>query len=99
MLKVTRDPDSGRIRRLQTNDVMFSYAYLTAPRPETDLKKGTYGADVIILDDETLEAIKEYIREIMEHAVDDVWEGKMSRKMFKSGDLPKLHLSKSSEGR
>ena len=57
MLKVTRDPETGRIKRLLTGDVMFSYAYLLQPRPETDLKKGTFGADLIILDDETLKAI------------------------------------------
>jgi len=82
MLKVTRDPETNRIKRLQTGDVMFSYAFLTTVRPETDFKKGTYGADLIIQDEETLEAVKEYIQEVMESALEDTWEGKMSKTLY-----------------
>lgn len=89
MLKVKRDPETNRIRRLQTGDVMFSYAFLTTVRPDTDFKKGTYGADLIIQDEETLGAIKEYIQEVMEDAIENTWDGKLSKDLhipLKKGD-------------
>jgi len=73
--------DDGRIRSIQTAESIFSYAYLVSPRPESDFKAGTFGTDLIIRDDETIAAIKEYINQVMKEAKEDAWDGKVPKNL------------------
>ncbi len=87
-LKINRN-DDNKIVSLQTNDGVFSFAYLVEPRPESDFKAGHYGTDFVTRDPETLKAIKEYLNEVIQTAVKDVWENKMPKEMLlplKKGD-------------
>lgn len=89
MLRVNRDESTGLIKSVQTGRVLFSYAYLTSPRSEQDFKPGTFGADLIILDEATEAAIKEYLQEVIAEATPKVWEGKLGKQFyipFRAGD-------------
>jgi hypothetical protein len=79
MLKVFRNEKSGEITSLRTGEVVFSYAFLTRPRPEDDFKAGYYGADLVIQDEATLKAIKAYIKETMELNLDTKFGGKIGK--------------------
>lgn len=72
-LKVTRHPETGKIIRIKTGEGVFSYSYLVSPRPEDSLNPGTYGTDFIIKDDETLSAIKEYLKEQIVEGKERFW--------------------------
>ena len=68
MLKLNKNDDK-KIVSMQTNEGVFSFAYLVEPRPESDFKAGHYGTDFVIRDPETLQAIKTYLNEVIEAAV------------------------------
>lgn len=87
-LKINRNEDD-LIVSIQTNPGVFSYAFLLEPRPEKDLKAGTYGTDLIIRDKETIAAIKEYLNQEMKISKDKHWDGKTPKKLhlpLKKGD-------------
>jgi hypothetical protein len=75
-LKINRN-DDDKIVSVKTGEGVFSYAFLTTPRPESDFKSGTYGTDFIIRDKETLAALKEYLNQVMKSAKDEHWGGKI----------------------
>jgi len=79
MFKVTKNPETGQTTALHLSDVIFSYSYLVTPRPETDFNPGTYGTELILTDQESVKAIKEYLNEIMEEAKNTTWEGKLPK--------------------
>jgi hypothetical protein len=79
MVKVTRSKETGKITRVRLSDVVFSYAYLISPRPEDDFKAGTYGAELLFDDTETLAAVKEYLKEVMDDAKENTWKGKVPK--------------------
>jgi hypothetical protein len=79
MLKVFRDEETGLIKSLRTGEVLFSYAFLTRPKPEGDFKAGYYGADLIIEDQDTLEAVKEYIKQEIEVGKQTKFDGKLGK--------------------
>lgn len=81
MFKVTRHPETGETTALHLSDVIFSYSYLVSPRPETDFNPGTYGTELILTDQESVKAVKEYLNEIMEEAKNNTWEGKIPSKL------------------
>lgn len=75
MSSLTKDPN-GRITRLRITDAMVQYTALVEPRDDRDLKPGTYGAQFIIRDEETIALIKEYTREIAAEAIRTEWKKK-----------------------
>lgn len=87
-VKFNRNEDD-RIMSLQTNPGVFSYAYLTQPRPESDYKAGKYGTDFVIRDQETLKALKEYLKQAIDEGTEKEWGGKTPKKLsipLKKGD-------------
>lgn len=80
MSKLTRDPKTGKITRLRVTDAIVQYPALVEPRDDRDLKPGTYGAQLIIQDEETAKLIKEYATEIVKEAISNDWK-KMPKKL------------------
>lgn len=81
MFKVIRDETTGKIKTLQVQDVVFSYAYLVSPRGEKDFNPGTYGTELIISDDDTVKAIKEYLNQVIEEAKSTTWDNKIPKNL------------------
>jgi len=81
MFKVNTNPETGKVSSLHISDAVFSYSYLVSPRPETDFNPGTYGTELIISDQETVKAIKDYLNEVIEEAKTTTWEGKLPKNL------------------
>lgn len=81
MFKVTKNPETGQTTALHLSDVIFSYSYLVTPRPETDFNPGTYGTELILTDQESVSAVKQYLNEVMQEATNTVWEGKTPKQV------------------
>jgi len=81
MFKVNTNPETGKTVSLHLSDVTFSYSYLVTPRPETDFNPGTYGTELIIHDQETFKAAKDYLNEVMEEAKVTTWENKIPKNL------------------
>lgn len=79
MFKVNTNPETGKTVSLHLTDVTFSYSYLVSPRPENDFNPGTYGTELIIHDQETLKAAKDYLNEVMEEAKTTTWNNKIPK--------------------
>jgi len=79
-LRVKRHTESGVITEIQTNPGVFSYSYLAFPRPEGSFGAGNYGTEFIIHDEETLNAIREYLSEKIKEGQADKWKGKFNPK-------------------
>lgn len=78
-MSLKRRDDSKSIAYIQTEDVVFHYAFLVSPRPETDFNPGTYGAELVITDEQTKEDIKEYLKQTLELGKEESWGGKIPK--------------------
>lgn len=76
MSNLIRDPKTGRITRMRITNAVVQYPALTEPRGDQDLKPGTYGAQLIVRDEETIKLIKEYATEVAKYAVASIWKQK-----------------------
>jgi hypothetical protein len=81
-MSLTRDKDTNVIKSLKTGDVVFSYAFLTSPRPEGSLNPGTYGAELIISDEETKKEVMEYLKQMIEDGKKNTWKGKIPKDLY-----------------
>jgi len=80
---------TGKIKALRVTDAVFSYSYLTAPRPEGQFKAGSYGTELIIKDEETIKLINQYLKEVVQTAIKETWNGKLPKDVylpFEEGD-------------
>ena len=88
MSKLIRN-EEGKIIKLRIEGATVSYPYLTSPRPEGQLKAGSYGSDFLIYDEETKALIKEYLREVATAGMGSHWNNKLPQKLnlpFEDGD-------------
>lgn len=76
MSRLVRNND-GKIIRIRVENAVVSYPYLVAPRPEGQFKTGSYGAELIVFDEETISLIKQYVREVADAAVKLVWNDRI----------------------
>lgn len=82
---------------IKLTDVVFSYAYLLSPRPESDLKKGTYGADLLIdlTDTEAIQTLSEYVNDVKLAAKASAWGNKLPKNLkmpYRQGEGDKNEL-------
>lgn len=73
MSRLVIDKETGVIQKIRVTNAVASYAYLTSPRPEGSLKEGTYGTELIIRDEETIALVKQYTKQVAQHAITNVW--------------------------
>lgn len=88
MSKLIRNAE-GDIIRIRLENVTVSYPYLTSPRPEGQLKAGSYGAEFIIYDDETKALVKEYTKAVAQKAVTTTWNNMVPSELrlpYREGD-------------
>ncbi len=76
MSKLVRNND-GKIIKLRVENAVVSYPYLIAPRPEGRFKTGSYSAELIVFDEETISLVKQYVREVADAAVKLVWNDRI----------------------
>ena len=76
MSKLVRNND-GKIIRIRVENAVVSYPYLIAPRPEGRFKTGSYSAELIVFDEETISLVKQYVREVADAAVKLVWNDRI----------------------
>ena len=82
---------SEKLAGLRLTNVRFSYAYLLTPRPEKDLKAGTYGADLLIdlQDKEAIQLLNEYFSIVEKDGIETAWNGKRPKNLkmpYRQGD-------------
>ena len=76
MSKLVRNND-GKIIKIRVENAVVSYPYLIAPRPEGRFKTGSYSAELIVFDEETISLVKQYVREVADAAVKLVWNDRI----------------------
>lgn len=75
MSRIIRDAE-GNIKKLRLTDVIVSYPYLVTARPEGQFKAGSWGAEFIIRDKETIDLVKAYAKEVAQSAIATHWNNR-----------------------
>lgn len=81
MSRVVRNEKTGKIDLLRVQGSVVQYPALLEPRGKEDLKEGTYGAQFIIKDPESIALVKEYVTQVAKEAITSMWGGKVPKGM------------------